>query len=40
MSLKDWYLRLQLKRACDQFDEMLPKALEGDKKHWRNCRGS
>jgi hypothetical protein len=32
VSLKDWYLRLKLKRACDQFDELLPKALEGDKK--------
>ncbi len=32
MSLKDWYLRLKLKRAYDQFDELLPKALAGDKK--------
>ena len=32
MSLKDWYQRLKLKRACAQFDEMWPNALEGDKK--------
>ena len=30
MSLKDWYQRSKLKRACGQFDEILPKALEGN----------
>jgi len=31
MSLEDWYQRSKLKRACVQFDELLPKALEGEK---------
>jgi hypothetical protein len=30
MSLRYWYQRLKLKRACNRFDEILSKALESE----------